>query len=276
MIIVEDFREVLNGITVIKEYNKKITTNFFPDEIKVSAWIENKLFYTTQIGEVFFFIKKNSGFDSLFFIATSVDELQVSLKLLMSQNPNLTFIADIVTKDENSDIVAVFEKCLFYQYTSLFRMSRLIKETSSAEFEVSNNLKEAREDQMDEISTLLDEYFDYKAEQIPNNLELLGWIHSGNLLVYEIDSKICGFIIYDLNGLTLYLRYWFVHPDHRGQKIGSSLFNYFLYKGRNAKRQLFWVITSNENAIKRYKHYGFNKEQLYNFVMINKNVTYEK
>lgn len=276
MRIVEDFLEVPNGITIIKDYNKKFITNFFPNELKVSKWIENKLFYTTEIGEVLFFIKKNIGFDSLFFIASSVNELQFSLNVLMSQNPNLTFVADIVTKDENSEIIAIFEKCLFYQYTSLFRMSRLIKETSSTKFEKTNNLKEASENQIDEISTLLDKYFDSKAEQIPNNLELLDWIHSGSLLVYEINSKICGFIIYDLNGLTLYLRYWFVHPDYRDQKIGSSLFNYFLDKGRNTKRQLFWVIRSNKNAIKRYKHYGFIEEKLYNFVMINKNKIYEK
>ncbi|MBA4320402.1 MAG: N-acetyltransferase, partial [Flavobacterium sp.] len=46
-------------------------------------------------------------------------------------------------------------------------------------------------------------------------------------------------------------------------------------KGRNTKRQLFWVIKSNENAIKRYLHYGFKEEKMYNFVMINKNIRYE-
>jgi ribosomal protein S18 acetylase RimI-like enzyme len=270
MRIVKAFLEVPNGISIIKDYNKKFITNFFPDESKVSKWIENKLFYTTEIGEVLFFIKKNIGFNSLFFIASSVNEFQVSLNLLMRQNPNLTFVADIVTKDENSEIIEVFEKCLFCQYTSLVRMSRFINEPRKLKLDSIINLKVASKGQLGEISSLLDKYFDSKAEQIPNNLELLAWVHSGSLLVYEINSKICGFIIYDLNGITLYLRYWFVHPDYRDKKIGSMLFNYFLYKGRNTKRQLLWVIKSNENAVKRYRHYGFFEEKMFNFVMINK------
>ena len=144
--------------------------------------------------------------------------------------------------------------------------------------ELENNiyLKEATQNHIDELIVLFEKHFDPIAEQLPVKSDLLNWIETGSLLIYEINNKIGGFIIYDLNGLTLYLRYWFVHPDFRDQKIGSLLFNYFLYKGRNTKRQIFWVIQSNDNAIKRYKHYGFVEEKMYNFVMINKNKRYEK
>lgn len=274
MNLVENFQTVQNSFTAIKAYKKKSVTNFFFDETKVSKWIETGLFYTIEIGEVLFFVKKNSGFDSLYFIASSIDELQNSLPLLVSQFEDSIFVADIIAKDENSEIKSVFEKYFFYEYTSLVRMSRMVG-NSLLEFEQIAHLKEANLSQIDEINSLFDQYFDPKAEQLPNKEDLLAWVESGSLLVYEIDSKICGFIIYDLNGVTLYLRYWFVHPDYREKKIGSSLFAFFLYKGRNTKRQLFWVIKSNENAIKRYLHYGFKEEKMYNFVMINKNIRYE-
>lgn len=274
MKIVENFQAVQNSFTAIKAYKKKSVTNFFLDETKVSKWIENKLFYAIEIGEVLFFVKKNSGFDSLFFIASSIEELQTSLPLLVSQFADSILVADIILKDENSEIRLVFEKYFFYEYTALVRMSRMVSD-SLLEFEPIANLKEANVDQIEEITTLFNQYFDPKAEQLPDTEDLLAWVESGSLLVYEIDSKICGFIIYDLNGVTLYLRYWFVHPDYREKKIGSSLFHFFLYKGRNTKRQIFWVIKSNENAIKRYLHYGFKEEKMYNFVMINKNMRYE-
>lgn len=274
MKLVENFQAVQNSFTYIKAYKKKSVTNFFLDETKVSKWIENGLFYTIEIGEVLFFVKKNNGFDSLFFIASSIEELQNSLPLLVCRFEDSIFVVDIIVKDENSEIRSVFEKSFFYEYTSLVRMSRMVS-NSLLEFEQIANLKDANVNQIDEIISLFDQYFDPMAEQLPNKVDLLAWVESGSLLVYEIDSKICGFIIYDLNGVTLYLRYWFVHPDYREKKIGSSLFNFFLYKGRNTKRQLFWVIKTNENAIKRYRHYGFNEEKMYNFVMINKNIKYE-
>ena len=274
MDLVKNFQAVQNSFTFIKSYKKKSITNFFLDEIKVSKWIDKGLFYTIEIGEVLFFVKKNRGFDSLFFIASSIDELKTSLPLLVSQFEDSIFVADIIVKDENSEIRSIFENYFFYEYTSLVRMSRMGIDPL-LEFEQIANLKEANINQIDEIISLFDQYFDPKAEQLPTKEDILAWVESGSLLVYKIDSKICGFIIYDLNGVTLYLRYWFVHPDYRDKKIGSSLFNFFLYKGRNTKRQLFWVIKTNENAIKRYRHYGFKEEKMYNFVMINKNIRYE-
>jgi GNAT superfamily N-acetyltransferase len=272
---VKNFLAVQNSITYIKAYKKKSVTNFFHDELTVSKWIEKGIFFSIEIMEVLFLVKKKDGFDSLFFIASSINELQVSLPLLVNRFPNSIFVTDLIVKEENSEIISVFNQHYFNEYTSLIRMSRMVS-NPSLNFELKINLKEARINQIDEINSLFVKYFDPMAEQLPNKIDLITWVESGSLLVYEIDSKICGFIIYDLNGVSLYLRYWFVHPDYREQKIGSSLFNYFLYKGKNTKRQLFWVIKTNENAIKRYRHYGFVEEKMYNFVMINRNKKYER
>jgi len=272
---VKNFLAVQNSITHIKAHKKKSITNFFHDELTVSKWIEKGIFFSIEILEVLFLVKKKDGFDSLFFIASSINELQVSLPLLVNRFPNLIFVTDLIVKEENSEIISVFNQHYFNEYTSLVRMSRMVSD-SSLNFELKINLKEATINQIDEINSLFVRYFDPMAEQLPNKLDLISWVESGSLLVYEIDSKICGFIIYDLNGVSLYLRYWFVHPDYREQKIGSLLFKYFLYKGKNTKRQLFWVIKTNENAIKRYRHYGFVEEKMYNFVMINRNKKYER
>ncbi|NEW78095.1 MAG: GNAT family N-acetyltransferase [Gelidibacter sp.] len=272
---VKNFLAVQNSITHIKAYKKKSVTNFFHDELTVSKWIEKGIFYSIEILEVLFLVKKKDGFDSLFFIASSINELQVSLPLLVNRFPDSIFVTDLIVKEANSEIISVFKQHYFNEYTSLVRMSRMVS-NPSLNFELKINLKEASINQIDEINSLFVKYFDPMAEQLPNKLDLITWVESGSLLVYEIDSKICGFIIYDLNGVSLYLRYWFVHPDYREQKIGSFLFNYFLYKGKNTKRQLFWVIKTNENAIKRYRHYGFIEEKMYNFVMINRNKKYER
>lgn len=93
---------------------------------------------------------------------------------------------------------------------------------------------------------------------------------NNRILVYKEDVEIIGFVVFESNRSTHYLRYWFVHPEHRDKKIGSILLNTFFNEGQNTRRQLFWVITDNENAIKRYRHYGYTEENLYDIVMSNK------
>lgn len=41
---------------------------------------------------------------------------------------------------------------------------------------------------------------------------------------------------------------------------------------KGTKRQMHWVISTNDNAIKRYKHYGYIAESLYDYVLLNKKV----
>ena len=74
------------------------------------------------------------------------------------------------------------------------------------------------------------------------------------------------FLIYELNATTLYLRYWFTHPDYRDTKVGSRLLRRFFEEGKDTKRQLFWVIRTNENAIVRYRPYGFAEENMFDYV----------
>ena len=90
-----------------------------------------------------------------------------------------------------------------------------------------------------------------------------------NVLIFipKIENKIAGFLIYELTTTTLYLRYWFTHPDYRDRKVGSRLLRRFFEEGKDTKRQLFWVIRTNENAIVRYRHYGFVEENMFDYVM---------
>ena len=110
-------------------------------------------------------------------------------------------------------------------------------------------------------------FFDEQTEQIPYYEELLNYVSQGHVLVCEEDGMMAGFLIYELNTTTLYLRYWFTHPDFRDKKVGSRLLRRFFDEGKDTKRQLFWVIRTNENAIMRYRHYGFTEENMYDYVM---------
>jgi len=117
------------------------------------------------------------------------------------------------------------------------------------------------------IRHLLHTYFDEQTEQIPYDEELEDYARQSHVLVCEKQDQMAGFLIYELNASTLYLRYWFALPDFRDRKVGSRLLRRFFEEGKDTKRQLLWVIRTNENAIKRYKHYGFKEENMYDYIM---------
>ncbi len=274
MIKVIDFDEINQALVKVKNYKKKLTTNFFSNE-KVEIWISKDQLFTMEIGEVVFFLKRNLEFYTLFFIASSSDELDKSLTELLVNLGDELVMLDIVQREETSGVLDVFYSKSFTLYTSLVRMNRVNHKLDSLSVS-SDGIKEASREHLIPLNNMLHSFFDEKAEQLPDEKELINWIQNKNILIHEEDNLIGGFLIYEIIGNTLYLRYWFVHPDFREKSIGSKLFKVFEAKGKGTNRHLFWVIRSNENAIKRYKHYGFVEEKMYNFVLTNKNIKYEE
>lgn len=271
---VANFIEIDNSFVKVKNYKKKLITNFFPNREKIEIWISKNEFYKIEIGEVIYFLRSNTDFYILFFIASSNEELDKSLSQLLISFSDEIFILDIVQRVEFSDVLNIFYNKSFNLYTSLVRMNRL-NHKSDLLYISTDGIKEASKHHLTILNKLFHSFFDKKAEQLPDEKELLNWIENKNVLIYEEDNQIGGFLVYEIIGNTLYLRYWFVHPDFRDKRIGSKLFNEFEIKGKDTNRHLFWVIRSNENAIKRYRHYGFVEEKMYNFVLTNKNIKYE-
>jgi ribosomal protein S18 acetylase RimI-like enzyme len=267
---------VLDLIKRIKQQKKGYLTNFFLDIPKFEFWISLKLLEYEEIGETVFLFRKKQGFNSLFFITTDVSALSRDIDLLHNQHINDLFVIDLIGQHNYiSDIKNILEDKGFYNYTSLVRMSKTINNYDLDETRF-NYLSHADKSKGDEVYFLLQKYFDPYAEQLPLIEEIYKWTDNNGIIIYSDDSHtIQGFLIFELIGQTSYLRYWFVHPDHREKKIGSTLLRSFFAAGKDSKRQLFWVIRSNENAIKRYEHYGFKKEELFDYVMINKNICYE-
>lgn len=271
---VSDFNEINHALVKVKNHKKKMITNFFSSSEKVEIWISKDQFFKIEIGEVVFFLKKKLKFYTLFFIAPSNDELDRSLTELLVDLRNEVLMLDIVQREESSEVLNIFYSKSFNLYTSLVRMNRLNHKLELLSIS-TDEIKEASKHHLIPLFNMLHSFFDEKAEQLPDEKELVNWIENKNVLIYEEDNQIGGFLIYEIIGNTLYLRYWFVHPSYREKKIGSKLFNEFEIKGKDTKRHIFWVIRNNENAIKRYKHYGFVEEKMYNFVLTNKNLKYE-
>ena len=103
-------------------------------------------------------------------------------------------------------------------------------------------------------------------EQLPLVEELEKMIEQKHVLLSMREGHVAGMLLFDLNAM-LYLRYWLVLPEYRNQGVGSELFRQFLWEGRETKQQILWVNQANENAIVRYEHYGFKKENMYDYII---------
>ena len=269
------FDQIQELISKIKAKGNGYYTNFFPDPQKITLWLEKQLLEFQGTGDTVFVLKRNQGFFNLFFIASRPQSLLDDLKNLVAFLPEAVFLADLLGKGNELDITNVFSQAGFYQYTSLVRMSRL---TTNLEEPLKENKNISYGDiaLLPKIMDLFEKYFDPYCEQVPLYEELLVWANESGIVVHRNDDgQIQGFVIFEQKGQTGYLRYWFVHPDHREKKIGSALIRKFFEDCKTAKRQIFWVIETNENAIKRYEYFGFGKDQLFDHVYINRSLKYE-
>jgi len=269
------YSHIQKAINNVRELKKGFLTNFYPNVEKISLWLNRGLLSMEVYRDSVYFLKQNDEFYNLYFCTTDIHSLDELLKHLQSIKRGRLFISDLIGNETHiQSIVQTFKGNDFFLYTSLKRMSRLA--ATQEKEERIGNIKLAKPNQVIEVKNLLYRYFDPFAEQLPLIEEIGQWISVGHLITYEENSEIIGFVIYDLIGITSYLRYWFVHPEHRNKKIGSSLLRNFFVNSNNTKRQLFWVIQSNNNAIKRYISYGFAPENMVDYVMINENIQYER
>jgi len=269
------FKDVQTLINEIRKLNKGFLTNYYPDPAKAELWCDYELFFTESCGGVTFLLRKDDGFYHLYYISTAAFDLYSGLKLLLKQYPETIFSVDVIGNEKEAfKNGEVFHSAGFTPYTKLVRMSRLLTDSGTEVPVRKTGLKEATTGDLNEINRLLHEFFDPLAENLPLLPEIESWINSGQVLVFCGEQRIHGFLIYEIIGYTSYLRYWFVHPEYRELKIGSILIQEFFRRCAKTRRQLFWVISSNENAIKRYRHYGFLPENLIDNIYTNKEIHY--
>lgn len=264
-IAIRSIEEIRELVTEVRNRRLGFITNFYLDECKHNVWIRKGDFFYDKVGDTLFLIKKSETFCNLFYSSISVDALCNDLQEFKLKYPELIAMVDIVGRDVQCEpLVRAMQQIGFTEATSLVRMTRI---TLPMEYVEDSTIALATSDEVVKIYDLLHQFFDEKTEQIPYLDELQEYAKEGHVIVCHEGGRVAGFVIYEINATTLYLRYWFTHPDFRDKKVGSRLLRRFFEEGKNTKRQLFWVMRSNENAITRYRHYGFAEENMYDYVM---------
>ncbi len=264
----QSIEQLRTGQSEIRALRKGFLTNFYLDEVKHGLWIDKGDCFIEPLGETLFIIKKSETFWNVFYSSTTLEQLSADLSHFLSKYEENTLMFDVVGREmQCQPITEMFRQKNCVEATSLVRMTKLTEPMSYA---TDKSIRRATKGDVTQVSQLLHHYFDARTEQIPYDEELYDFAEQGHILLCEEEGRLAGFLIYELNATTIYLRYWFTHPDFRDQKVGSRLLRHFFEDGKGTKRQMFWVKRDNENAIKRYLHYGFYEENMLDFVMTNK------
>jgi len=260
------YDQVQDMIRQIRSLKSGFVTNFYWDDNKHPYWIANGgLTYDRKADSISLF-HHGDGFTNFYYIATNIER---ALKHFEELEIEMSVVADVVLKGNDQDSINSFVVHGFEKYKQLVRMTHAGL-MPVEDWGVEQTVQLATKDDIELLSKELLLGFDPLAEQLPSKQELSDYIEKGEILLVKDKNNICGFIIFEIVGVTWYLKYWYTLPDYRDLGIGAKLLKASLIKGKDSKRQILWVMTHNDNAIKRYEHYGFTKELLNDYVLIKR------
>lgn len=265
-VLVSDLSEINNAIIKIRNCKEGFVTNFFLDESKHQFWIDNSVFYVVDTPKVVLLFKKGDGYCNVYYIATSISELTAVMDAVHTEYVDEKWFVEVVGRDVQCEpILKELQSIDYKEYNCLKRMVMISsdayeeKETCGVEY--------ASKEDAEEIDECLHTFFNEKIEQLPLKDELTELISRQCVIKCMEDNKMLGFLIFEVNASTIHLRYWFTLPEHRNKKVGSRLLNRFFAIGKDTKRRILWVLQDNENAIKKYEHYGFTVENMNDYIL---------
>ncbi len=253
--------------------SKKMKTNFFMTESQFNQLLAENKIQIFKAEKACFLLADDDGFKRFYFIASDVLEINNFLNCEIKRFAANILVETVGNSKYLQNIATVFLQNGFNEYSSLVRMNRKREEIGELDFK---NIHLLTADKKIDFQKIYTKYFNKFVERIPTMEEIEGFISNRNAYYFSDNNEIQGFIVFEYHGITSHLRYWFVHPDHRNKKIGSRLIQLFFNTGKTVKRELLWVIESNKNAIKKYKHFGFVEEDMRNLIFINNDKKYEE
>jgi ribosomal protein S18 acetylase RimI-like enzyme len=80
-------------------------------------------------------------------------------------------------------------------------------------------------------------------------------------------------LFFETQGLASSVRFWAVSEKFRDRRVGSALMQHYFQIHGSVRRFTLWVNASNENAITKYRHYGYAPDGLMDHVLVNQMIT---
>lgn len=257
----------MDKLVLLKKQFGSVVTNIYPNGSIYQNAIDNGRMEAEETNGCFFALESVPGFKRVFFAAPKADLVLPALASISSD-----FSVPVVLEHVVREVI---DKKLGSPNYILKRMSHKgeLKSENGSPIKHATSI-ETRDAHSGDISILKNIFaknFNPLSERIPDEDELLTLINHHGIKLAVNNGKIVGFIIFEKVGASLHLRYWWTAPDFRGMGVGSLLMQHYIEAAKDTVRQFLWVFHDNENAIKRYRHYGFEFDGTQDQIYILKN-----
>jgi ribosomal protein S18 acetylase RimI-like enzyme len=269
MIPVRTADEVLTAIQKVKAAAPAFCTNFFPAQKKLQDWIaQGELMSETRDGAAFFF-KKDRDLWHFYFCGASVAMLRhemANLPVLKTER----MVTDLVGSETAlAKVMVSLEEAGFRKYSHLQRMARTGGAGAVAAGGEDAPVVFADASDRKAILDLLESSFDHCADQLPAPYEIDAAIAARQIFTIKCDDELAAMLFFETQGFTSTIRYWVVARRFQSKRLGASLMRHYLATHSAVRRFVLWVVATNENAVKKYQHYGYVADGLIDHVLVN-------
>jgi GNAT superfamily N-acetyltransferase len=158
------------------------------------------------------------------------------------------------------------EQAGFRRYTRLQRLARIGRPETGPE-DPSTGFAEKVDGPA--VLGLIEHLFDRYGGQIPMPYEMESAIENRQVLAARHDGELTGMLFFETQGLASNVRFWAVAETFRARRVGSALMQHYFHIHSQVRRFTLWVNSDNENAITKYRHYGYAPDGLTDHVLAN-------
>lgn len=265
--------EVLDAIQKIKAGATAFCTNFFPVQSKLESWVAHNELTTEPRDGVTFFLRKDRDFAHLYFCAASPAAFGREVRQLSAQSPH-QLATDIVGPEASlAELLSLAQQGGFRRYSRLIRLARVASAVTSPSVPQAAGIDVAAEGDAPEILRLIEGSFDRFADQLPTLHEIEAAIAARQILIIKLEGEIAALLFFETQGLTSTIRYWLVAAQFHSRGFGSTLMRHYFLSQPAVRRFILWVTATNENAIRKYQHYGYAPDGLVDHVLLSEPAT---
>jgi len=258
--------EVWDAVQGAKARATDLHTNFFPVQAKLQDWIDHGELLGEPRGDAAFFLRKDRDFWHLYFCAANRPALQQELAGLSCLKTERV-VTDLVGNEASlSGWLPAMETAGFRRHLQLQRMARAGQPGPVA---ADSPVVHADKTEGPAVLEQIENSFDRYGEQIPELREIEAAIEGRQVLVVKSDGALAGLLFYETQGMSSTVRFWVVAEKFRARRVGSALMQHYFQIQSAVRRFTLWVNSDNENAISKYRHYGYAPDGLVDHVLAN-------
>jgi hypothetical protein len=219
-----------------------------------------------------FFFRRDRDLQHFYFCGAEVAALQNEIGNLTTLKTERV-VTDLVGSEAAlGEVMSCLEKVGFRRYSHLQRMARTGQASPVAVSGAEVPVTLADEADKRAILDLLESSFDHYADQLPTPYEIEAAIEGKQIFVIKCDGELAAMLHFETQGFTSTIRYWVAAERFQSKRLGASLIRHYFATQSAVKRFILWVVAANENAVKKYQHYGYVADGLIDHVLANEKI----